>query len=88
MNVGHRQVEELAVATAVDFAASYDHQPRPTASETEVVIVSADGKGVAMLPEDLRPATVKAQAEAPQSFAPASESVKPDETSGCLGVLW
>lgn len=78
VNVGHRQVEELAVATAVDFAAFYDHQPRPTASETEVVIVSADGKGVAMRPEDLRPATAKAQAEAtPKLRTRRSKGEKP-----------
>jgi hypothetical protein len=55
VTVGHRQVEELAKATAVDFEAFYDQAPRPEAEEGEVVVISADGKGVAMRPEGLRP---------------------------------
>jgi hypothetical protein len=62
VSVGHRQVEGLARATAVDFAAFYDQQPRPKAQDGEVVVISADGKGVAMRSEDLRPATQKALA--------------------------
>ena len=62
--VGHRQVEELAEATAVDFEAFYDQEPRPEAEEGEVVVISADGKGVAMRPEGLRPATAEAAKKA------------------------
>jgi len=62
--VGHRQVEELAQATAVDFEAFYDQEPRPEAEEGEVVVISADGKGVAMRPEGLRPATAEAAKKA------------------------
>jgi hypothetical protein len=60
MVVGHRQVEELAKACAVDFEAFYDQGPRPRAEESEVVVISADAKGVAMRPEGLRPATATA----------------------------
>jgi len=33
VTIGHRQVEELASATGVDFATFYDYPPRPTASK-------------------------------------------------------
>jgi hypothetical protein len=62
--VGQRQVEQLAQAAARDFEAFYESQPRPTAEEGEVVVISADGKGVVMRPEDLRPATAAAAAKA------------------------
>jgi hypothetical protein len=64
VGVGHRQVEELARSAAVDFEAFYNRGPRPKAAEGDVVVISADGKGVAMRSEDLRPGTQKAQAEA------------------------
>ena len=57
--VGHRQVEELARAAAGDFEAFYDQEPRPEAEDGEVVVISADGKGVAVRPEALRPATAE-----------------------------
>ncbi len=62
--VGHRQVEDLAKASAVDFEAFYDKEPRPGAEGDEVVVISADGKGVAMRPEGLRPATAAAAKKA------------------------
>ena len=62
--VGHRQVEQLARATAVDFEAFYRQRSGREAADKEVVVISADAKGVAMRSEDLRPATARAQAEA------------------------
>ena len=62
--VGQRQVESLARAAAVDFEAFYEQEARPTAQEGQVVVISADAKGVVMRPEDLRPATAKAAQQA------------------------
>jgi len=55
--LGKRQVEGLARAAAADFEAYYEHSERPEAEEGEVVVISADGKGIVMRPEGLRPAT-------------------------------
>lgn len=78
VRVGHRQVEELARAAAVDFEAFYAHQPRPEAGDDQVVVISADGKGVAMRADDLRPATKKAQADAtPKLRTRRSKGEKP-----------
>ncbi|MGH9044900.1 MAG: ISKra4 family transposase [Acidimicrobiales bacterium] len=64
VKIGHRQVEALARASAVDFEAFYDRRRPPQQVDGEVVVISADGKGVAMRSEDLRPATARAQAAA------------------------
>ncbi len=89
VKVGHRQVEELASAAAVDFAGFYDRQARPTAAENEVVVISADGKGVAMRPEDLRPATAKAQAEAaPKLRTRRSKGEKPSKRMAEVAAVY
>lgn len=61
-----RQVEELAQAAAVDFEAFFAEATRPEPDDDEVVVLSADGKGVVMRPEGLRAAT-RAKAEASQN---------------------
>lgn len=61
---GQRQVEQLAQVAARDFEAFYEQGPRPQAEDGEVVIISADAKGVAMRPEGLRPATAEAAKKA------------------------
>jgi len=59
--VGKRQVEELTVRAAQDFETFYKGQPQASCDEVEatgeVLIISADGKGVPLHREDLRPAT-------------------------------
>jgi hypothetical protein len=76
--VRHRQVEQLARASSVDFDAFYRQQPRPEPKEGDVVVISADGKGVAMRSADLRPATARAQAEAqPKLKTRRSKGEKP-----------
>jgi hypothetical protein len=76
--VGHRQVEQLARATAVDFEAFYRRHDRPEAADNDVVVISADAKGVAMRCEDLRPATARAQVEAtPKLKTRRSKGEKP-----------
>ncbi|WP_037854540.1 ISKra4 family transposase [Streptomyces sp. NRRL S-1824] len=60
--VGHRQVQELAIATAVDIDAFYDALiPAPCTAAT-LLVMSVDGKGVVIRPEALREATAKAAA--------------------------
>lgn len=61
--VGQRQVEQLAQAAALDFDAFYRCQARPEASEQDVVVITADAKGVVMREPDLRPGTAKAAAK-------------------------
>lgn len=62
VRLGKRQAEELAGRAAVDFDDFYaQRRPQPGAGR-DVLIPSADGKGIVMRPEALRPATVKAAA--------------------------
>ena len=68
-HLGKRQVEGLAARAAVDFEAFYAQAPRPQASATDVVVLSADGKGIVMRPGALRPATAKAAAAAVPKLA-------------------
>jgi len=64
LSLGKRQVEELAVRAAVDFDRFYaervsagDEQPHAT---EDVLVLSADGKGIVMRSEALREATARA----------------------------
>ena len=61
-----RQVEELVVRAARDFDAFYEAGCREAASRPSgpIMVVSTDGKGVHMIPRDLRKATRKAAAKA------------------------
>jgi hypothetical protein len=63
-HVPKRQVEELARRAARDFDAFYSERAAATEETDDLLIVSLDGKGVAMRYEDLRPATRKAAREA------------------------
>ena len=80
--IGKRQVEELAIRAAQDFAAFYEQrrqgataQGTPEQAETAaatdalgddaLLVISSDGKGVVMHPEDLRPATRTASKRKP-----------------------
>lgn len=56
--VGKRQVEEMVQRAAVDFDAFYtQNAPDPKALSSGILVLSADGKGVVMRPDDLREAT-------------------------------
>jgi hypothetical protein len=61
-HVPKRQVEELAKRAAADFEAFYEKAERAEAKDGDVVVISADGKGIVMRPDALRPATAKAAA--------------------------
>jgi hypothetical protein len=69
LTLGKRQVEQLAVRAAVDFESFYAagvHSPDDADEENndDVLVLSADGKGIRMRPDALRPATAKAAQEA------------------------
>jgi hypothetical protein len=59
---GKRQLEQLVQAAAVDIDGFYAGRvPMPCTSEV-LLVLSADGKGIVMRPEGLRPATRRAAA--------------------------
>lgn len=60
--VPKRQVEELAQTSARDFNEFYEYQQAQSQQleqTGEIIVISADGKGVVMRREDLRPSTQK-----------------------------
>ncbi|HZW43706.1 MAG TPA: ISKra4 family transposase [Dermatophilaceae bacterium] len=67
--IGKRQVEALAGRAAVDVADFYALTKPPEAGEGDVLVLSADGKGIVMRPDSLRPATAKAAATASTKLA-------------------
>ena len=64
VEIGKRQVEQLAGRAAVDFEAYYQQPTRTPADDGDVLALSADGKGIVMRSDALRPATAKAAAKA------------------------
>ncbi len=64
LGLGKRQVEELAVRAAVDFDAFYAERVSETDEDQhdtdDVLVLSADGKGIVMRAEALREATARA----------------------------
>jgi len=65
-HLGKRQVEALTARAAVDVEAFYDTRAREAEAgvDSDLLILSADGKGIVMRPDALRPATAKAAAAA------------------------
>jgi tetratricopeptide (TPR) repeat protein len=60
IGLGKRQVEELTRRAARDVDAFYHNLGREPAEESDALVISADGKGIVMRPDALRPATKKA----------------------------
>ncbi len=60
VGLGKRQVEELARRAAADVDAFYEGVEREPVEATDALVISADGKGIVMRPNALRPATEKA----------------------------
>jgi hypothetical protein len=58
-NVPKRQVEELVVRAAQDFDLFYRDRLREAEQTNHLMVLSFDGKGIAMRLEDLRDATRK-----------------------------
>ncbi len=60
VTIGKRQVEQLAQRAAVDFDDYYaarQVKTSPESTQTPILVLSIDGKGIVMRREDLRPAT-------------------------------
>ncbi|MGV1010792.1 MAG: ISKra4 family transposase, partial [Dermatophilaceae bacterium] len=62
--VGKRQVEALTSRAALDVPEFYATAERSEAAADDVLVISADGKGIVTRPDSLRPATAKAAAKA------------------------
>jgi hypothetical protein len=60
--IGKRQVEELAMRAAADVDAFYAGRRPDPAPAGQVLMLQADGKGIVMREDGLRPATAKAAA--------------------------
>lgn len=63
VRVAKRQVESLAQSAAIDFGSFYEAEERPVAQQGEVIVISADGKGIVMRSGSLRSATAQAAAK-------------------------
>jgi hypothetical protein len=61
-HVAKRQVEYLARRSAEDFDAFYAQTAASAVASGHLLVMSFDGKGIVMRPEDLRPATRRAAA--------------------------
>ncbi|HUW66115.1 MAG TPA: ISKra4 family transposase [Spirochaetia bacterium] len=60
MHLGKRQTEELTERAATDFDSFYANSRRPEAKPDDVLVLSADGKGIVMRTNALRDATARA----------------------------
>ncbi|MGH3948133.1 MAG: ISKra4 family transposase [Pseudonocardiaceae bacterium] len=69
VRVGKRQVEALALAAAADMAGFYAQRERTTCPDTDLLVLTFDGKGIVMRPEALREATAKAARTAGRKLA-------------------
>ena len=56
-SVGKRQVEELSARAAADVDDFYATRRELLVADADVLVISADGKGIVMRPASLRPAT-------------------------------
>jgi hypothetical protein len=62
--LGKRQVQELAQLAAVDFEGFYEARKAPPGDPEDLLVISADGKGIVMRPDALRPKSAAAAARA------------------------
>jgi hypothetical protein len=70
-HVPKRQFEELVIRAAQDFEAFYDDRQKRARADPQtgpVLVLTVDGKGVVMRPEDLREATQRAAAKRAETF--------------------
>ena len=76
--LGKRQVEALAAAAAVDIEDFYaTHAAAPADNDADILVLSADGKGIVMRPDALRPQTAaKAAAARPKLASRLSKGEK------------
>jgi hypothetical protein len=59
IKIGKRQVEQLVERAASHVESFYASRDQSQTEPDDVLVISADGKGIAMRPEALRPATAK-----------------------------
>src|SRR6266540_3933290 len=78
VRVGKRQVEDLAAVVAVDVDAFYAAR-RPQPCPEQALVLQADGKGIVMRPDGLRPATA---AQAAKTSAKLATRLSPGEKRG------
>jgi hypothetical protein len=64
--VPKRQMQEVVASLVRDFEAFYRQPLPPPEKQSEILVVTADGKGIAVHGQDLRPATRKAAEKAPK----------------------
>ena len=67
--VAKRQVEELTARAAKDVERFYKARTRTEVDESDVLVISADGKGIVMRPDSLREQTAKAATAATNKLA-------------------
>ena len=79
VQIGKRQLEELACRAAAHVEAFYLWRVVLPAPEGHPLILTFDGKGIVMLPDALRPATAKAAAAAGNKLA---TRLSPGEKNG------
>jgi hypothetical protein len=60
LRIGKRQVEQLAYRGVMDFEEFYATRGRSLVAQEDVLVLSADGKGIVMRPDALRAATAQA----------------------------
>jgi len=68
-SVGKRQVEALTARAAADVTAFYATRADLPVADTDVLVISADGKGIVMRPASLRPATAAKAQQATRKLA-------------------
>lgn len=66
--VGKRRLQHLMQQAAVDIDAFYTAQAPIPRTAGDLLVISADGKGIVMCPDALRPATRKAADRARRTF--------------------
>jgi hypothetical protein len=88
--IGKRQIEQLVVQAAADVDAFYAARTVLPCTACTVLAISVDGKGIAMRPEALRPATAKAAARARATFRTrlASGEKPARKRMATLGVVY
>jgi hypothetical protein len=59
-SVPNRQAQNIIRQITQDFDAFYEQQKLDIHSKTDILVLSCDGKGIVMRPDDLRPQTKKA----------------------------
>ena len=76
--IGKRQIEESVVDAAADIPAFYAARIPEPCTPPALVVLSSDGKGIAMRPEALREATAKAAAKAGKMRTRLAAGEKPN----------